>query len=103
LLASAQQDLKDIRHYVTKRFGPQSWKDCSAAMKASIQTILAFPEGGTIPDELVDLHLAQYRQAISGMNRIIYEVRDDTVYIHVICDTRRDMRSLLARRLLTSG
>jgi hypothetical protein len=46
------------------------------------------------------LNLSQYRQILSGMNRIIYEVRQDTLYIHVIVDARRNMTSLLTRRLL---
>ncbi|MNL18597.1 hypothetical protein D3C87_1397480 [compost metagenome] len=65
-----------------------------------MRTIQAFPEGGAIPDELADLGLRQYRQVISGMNRILYEVRADVLYIHIVCDTRRDMRTLLSRRLL---
>lgn len=34
------------------------------------------------------------------MNRIIYELRDRAVYVHVVCDTRRDLRAVLLRRLL---
>jgi hypothetical protein len=34
------------------------------------------------------------------MNRIVYEVRQDIVYIHIVCDTRKDMKSLLTRRLM---
>jgi len=35
-----------------------------------------------------------------GMNRIIYEVRGDILYIHIVCDARRDLRALLLRRML---
>jgi toxin ParE1/3/4 len=35
------------------------------------------------------------------MNRIIYEVRDDTAYIHVVCDARRDLQSLLMKRIVS--
>jgi hypothetical protein len=34
------------------------------------------------------------------MNRIIYEVRVDVAYIHVVCDTRRDLKGLLMRRMV---
>lgn len=34
------------------------------------------------------------------MNRILYEIGDTIIYIHIICDIRRDMRTLLSRRLL---
>ncbi|WP_196222186.1 hypothetical protein [Burkholderia ubonensis] len=39
---------------------------------------------------------------IAGMNRIVYEVRGDIAYIHVVCDTRKDLKSILLRRLLRS-
>nr|WP_315247012.1 hypothetical protein [uncultured Albidiferax sp.] len=57
-------------------------------------------ERGRLPDELEALQLTQYRQIISGMNRVVYETRQDAVYIHAIVDTRRDMKSFLMRRLL---
>ena len=34
------------------------------------------------------------------MNRIIYEIRRETIYIHIICDSRRDTQGLLMRRML---
>lgn len=34
------------------------------------------------------------------MNRIIYEVQGGVLYIHIVCDTRKDLRALLTRRLL---
>jgi hypothetical protein len=45
------------------------------------------------------LNLTQYRQILSGMNRIIYEVRQDAVYIHLVVDTRRDLKDVLMQRL----
>jgi hypothetical protein len=46
------------------------------------------------------LDLNEYRQVVSGMNRIIYEIRQDAVFIHAVVDVRRDMVSLLTKRLL---
>jgi len=34
------------------------------------------------------------------MNRIISDVRGDTIHVHIVCDTRRDLKSLLMRRLM---
>lgn len=34
------------------------------------------------------------------MNRVIYEVRESTVFIHIIADTRKDLQSLLMKCLL---
>jgi hypothetical protein len=55
---------------------------------------------GSVPEALEALQMVQYRQTLSGMNRIIYEVRQDTVFIHIIVDTRRDIASVLMRRLV---
>jgi hypothetical protein len=37
---------------------------------------------------------------LSGQNRVIYTRRDDTIYIHVVTDMRRDLPTLLKKRLL---
>jgi len=69
-------------------------------LESAEHDLKTFPHAGSIPEEFEKLNLSQYRQVLSGMNRIIYEVRLDTVYIHIITDARRDLKSLLTRRLL---
>ncbi|MFZ6767743.1 type II toxin-antitoxin system RelE/ParE family toxin [Undibacterium sp. Di26W] len=100
ILASAEQDLKELRSYLIKNFSAKTWQDSYSKIKDAIRHLQQFPYAGIIPDELEKLSLSQYRQVLSGMNRIIYEVRQDTAYIHIIADTRRDMSGLLTRRLL---
>ena len=34
------------------------------------------------------------------MNRFTHEVRQEVIYVHAVVDARRDMPSLLLRRLL---
>lgn len=55
---------------------------------------------GGILEALESLQLVQYRQVLSGKNRLIYEVLGDTVFVHLIVDVRRDMASVLMRRLV---
>jgi toxin ParE1/3/4 len=62
-----------------------------------------FPDSGSRVDELRELNMNQFRQAISGSNRVIDLIADDTVYVHVVCDSRMDLTSLLHRRLLRSA
>lgn len=99
-LHSAEADLKELKRYILKNFGNDTWQDSYSKIKESVAIIQSFPEGGKIPDELASLNLAQYRQVISGMNRIIYEVSGGTAFIHVICDSRRELKSILAKKLL---
>lgn len=100
ILESAEQDLKEIRSYILKNFSADTWRTTYAKIKEAIRNLQNFPQAGCIPEEIEKLNLTQYRQVLSGMNRVIYEVRQDTVYVHVIVDVRRDMESLLTRRLL---
>lgn len=99
-LRSAEHDLKELRDYLVKNFGKDAWQASYAKIKDAVNTIGTFPLGGNVPEELDRLDLTQYRQLVSGMNRIVYEVRQEIIYIHIACDTRKDMKSLLTRRLL---
>ncbi|NDP47836.1 MAG: type II toxin-antitoxin system RelE/ParE family toxin [Sulfuriferula multivorans] len=99
-LKSAELDLKELSGYMVKNFGKDAWQASYAKVKDAVNTIRTFPLGGNIPEELERLNLTQYRQVIAGMNRIIYEVRQEIIYIHIICDTRKDMKSILARRFV---
>jgi len=100
ILESAELDLKELKAYLVKNFSVETWQNTYDRIKEAIRSLKTFPHAGSIPEELGKLNLSQYRQLISGMNRIIYEVRQDTIYIHIIMDTRRDFKALLTRRLL---
>jgi toxin ParE1/3/4 len=100
ILASAELDLKELRSYIVKNFSHDTWQKTYGKLKESIRHLAIFPHFGSIPEELETLNLNQYRQTLSGMNRIIYEVRQDTVYIHIIVDSRRDLKSFLMHRLV---
>ena len=99
-LKSAEQDLKELKQYVVRRFGIKTWQTTLGKLKESVQTIQAHPQAGPVPEELRTLNPGQYRQILAGMNRVIYEIRQETIYIHIVCDNRRDMQSLLNRRML---
>lgn len=99
-LQSAEHDLRELRGYLVKHFGEAAWQASYAKIKCAVSTIGTCPFGGDVPEELERLNLTQFRQLVSGMNRIIHEVRQEICYIHIVCDTRKDMKSLLTRRLL---
>lgn len=100
ILEGAEQDMKELRAYILRKFGRESWKDSYAKLKTSVLNLEKFPYSGSTPEEMEELNLSQYQQVISGQNRIIYEVRQKTVYVHIIADTRKDMKTLLTNRLL---
>ncbi|CAN5331850.1 type II toxin-antitoxin system RelE/ParE family toxin [soil metagenome] len=100
ILQQAELDLLELKNYIVKNFSLSSWQNSYTQIKKTIHSLKSFPQAGKIPTELQELNLTQYRQVFSGLNRIIYELRQDLIYIHIICDTRKDMQNLLTRRLL---
>jgi len=100
ILASAEQDMKELKSYIVKRFSATTWQETYGKLKDVIRHLKDFPFAGAIPEELEPLSLTQYRQIITGMNRVIYEVRQEVIYIHIVVDTRKDMKTLLTQRLL---
>jgi toxin ParE1/3/4 len=99
-LEHAQQDLFKLKHYLIENFSKKTWQDTYDKIKTTIQSLRTFPDAGGVPPKLLDVHFTQYRQIISGMHRIIYEIHADMIYIHIICDSRTDFTSLLMKRLL---
>ena len=102
ILDEAQEDTKDLRRYILRGFGAEAWKQTSAQLAVTFANIRQFPQSGYVPAELTDFGGLNFREVLSGQNRVIYEVRDDAIYVHVITDTRRDLRMLLQKRLLRS-
>lgn len=58
------------------------------------------PERGSYPKELSRLGVREFREITLKPYRIVYRVRGESIYIYLIADGGRDMRTLLSRRLL---
>lgn len=100
ILQSAQTDLKELRTYLVRQFSTHIWQSTYTDLKTAILGLADLPYSGPVPEEIEKLNLGQYRQIVLGMNRIIYEVREKTVFIHIIVDTRKSLPTLLMNRLL---
>jgi toxin ParE1/3/4 len=65
-----------------------------------VESLSQFPERGSYPKELAALGIKEYRQTFFKPYRMIYRVIGNQVMIYLIIDGRRDMQSVLERRLL---
>ena len=61
-LKSAEQDVKELKHYVIRRFGVETWQSTLSKLKESIHTLQAHPQAGKVPDELRTLNPGLFRQ-----------------------------------------
>jgi toxin ParE1/3/4 len=100
LTQGAEQDLESIYDYICEFDGPDHANHVLDRLLEVVEGLVEFPERGSYPRELVALGMKDYRQTAFKPYRVIYRVLGDRVVIYVIVDGRRDMQSVLARRLL---
>jgi toxin ParE1/3/4 len=100
LTRGAEQDLESIHDYIAE-FGSLAIANrVLDRLMEVVEGLAQFPERGSYPRELVALGIKEYRQTAFKPYRVIYRVMDSRVAIYLIVDGRRDMQSVLARRLL---
>jgi toxin ParE1/3/4 len=100
LTAGAEQDLEAIHDYISEFDCVANANSVLDELMAVVESLSKFPERGSYPKELVGLGIKEYRQTIFKPYRVIYRVTGSQVIIYLIADGRRDMQSVLARRLL---
>lgn len=100
LTDDAVRDLEDIDDYLSKRDAPEKADYVLGKIEEILLKLVDLPDRGAYPKELSALGIREYREVFFKPYRIIYRVFGDNVYVYVIADGRRDMQSLLSRRLL---
>ena len=100
LTAGAEQDLESIHDDIAAFASPANADRVLDRLMEVVETVGKFPKRGSHPKELLALGIREYHQILFRPYRLIYRVMERRVYIYLIADGRRDMQSLLARRLL---
>jgi toxin ParE1/3/4 len=100
LTEGAEQDLEAIHDYISEFDCVANANHVLDAVMDVVESLSRFPERGSYPKELVGLGIKEYRQTFFKPYRVIYRVTGNQVIIYLIADGRRDMQTVLARRLL---
>lgn len=100
LTASAELDLAEITGYISRFDSPEKAHYVLDRLWEVVDSLTTLPQRGSVPREFHALGIRQYRQVFFKPYRLIYSVEAKTVWVRVIVDGRRDMESLLQRRLL---
>ena len=100
LTEGAEQDLESIYDYIAEFDCVENANYVLDQLMEAVESLSQFPERGSYPKELSTLGIREYRQTFFRPYWAIYRVLDTKVIIYMIADGRRDMQSLLARRLL---
>lgn len=100
LTKGAEQDLESIYDYISEFDCVANANHVLDRLMEVVEGLAKFPERGSYPKELVALGIKEYRQTAFKPYRVIHRVVGSQVVIYLIVDARRDMQSVLARRLL---
>jgi toxin ParE1/3/4 len=101
LTDDAARDLEELYNYIAWRDSPGKAEHVLDRIEKTFFSLEESPARGAFPKELLSLGIREYREIFFKPYRIIYQIIERNVYVMLIVDGRRDMHSLLRRRLLT--
>jgi toxin ParE1/3/4 len=100
LTKDAERDLEEIYFYIAEHDSRASAEHVLKRLVQATDALRTSPDRGSYVNELRSLGISEYRQIFFRPYRLIYRVHAKQVVVYVVADGRRDMGSLLARRLL---
>ncbi len=99
----ARRDLGSIYDYIAETSSPAHAGRVADRLLELAASPAENPERGSHPLELAALGNLEFRQVVRKPWRLVYGVEEHGVIVYLIVDGRRDMRALLAQRLLGAG
>lgn len=96
---SARSDLLGIIEYLADT-GAEPAGHTLARLEKKAASLEHFPLRGRLVPELVRLQVRLYRELQLPPYRLIYRIRERTVLVLAVLDSRRDLEDLLLDRLL---
>ncbi len=100
LTDDAVHDLEEIHGFIFKNDSPAAADHVLNTIEKAFKHLEEFPQRGSFPKEFLALGVKDYRESFFKPYRVIYRTLQDTVYAYLIGDGRREMQTLLTRRLL---
>jgi len=100
LVEAAERDLLDLLLFVELSDSPARADALLDQIEQALTTLAQMPRRGHYPPELAPLGIHDFRGIHYKPYRIFYEIIAREVIVHAVVDGRRDLRDLLAARLL---
>jgi toxin ParE1/3/4 len=98
---AAESDLEALHAYLSETRSFAAADVLLDKIQKVLDTLKAFPQRGSHPNELQDSGESEIRQLIQWPYRVIYEINGTVVEVFAVVDGRRDMRTMLQNRALT--
>lgn len=100
IVKSAEDDLIELYKYIYFNDCEENADKIYSKLEEKILSLQEFPNRGHIPKELKLLGIEEFLEINYKLHRIIYQIIDETIFIHCVLDSRRDIQKLLQERLI---
>ena len=97
-------DFRKAKSYAQKKWGVAIRDSENGALKAIVAALEQNPRSGTVPADLADIGMHDYRQSLTKHNRVFhyYDQANDRAYIVMVIPQMRDFPTHLAKRILNT-
>jgi len=100
LTRHAARDLEELYDYVARHDAPGKAEHILGRIEAAFKSLSGSPQRGAYPRELLAMGIREYREVFFKPYCLIFKVVGTKVYVLLIADGRRDLQTLLQRRIL---
>jgi toxin ParE1/3/4 len=100
LSGDAERDIEEIYRYIAVQDGIARAEKVLGNLQDACAKLIDYPARGNVPKELRPLGIDEYREVHYKPYRVIYRITGRKVIVYCVVDGRRDMQTLLQRRLL---
>jgi len=100
ITSEAEKDILDIYDYIAKKDTLQNAEYVLDNLESLILSLNESPERGHYPAELSIQGIKEFKEIIFKPYHAIYEIIGSKVIVHLCVGGRRDMKTLLERRLI---
>jgi toxin ParE1/3/4 len=96
----AKEDMREIFFYVSINDSLEIANKLLDKIEETCYKLERLPKRGHIPEELRNTGIKRYLEIHYKPYRIIYEIKDNLIYIHSVLDGRRNIQEILSNRIL---
>ena len=96
----AERDMEGIHWYVSQYDCPEAADRLLNRLERTCMKLEELPNRGQVVPELQRVGVTDFRQVHFKPYRIVYQVEGNVVIVLAVLDGRRNLQSLLERRLL---
>ena len=96
-LDRATRGKQNVASYIRRKFGDDRKDVFLQHVRATTQMLKSHPNLGPIDPLFTDRSIAYRSVIIDGLSKMVYFIKDDTIYIAAFWDTRREPTALASQ------